>query len=543
MKYIKKYWFIISIVFIILLRFLYSYKIPSFYLGGMQYDDELMLFQGQSLKSGNYLGAYNSTTLIKGIVFPLVLAFSNITKISYSSLFTILYISACLYFVLSLKKIINNKTFILITFILLLFNPISYSSDLFQRLYRNSISIIELLFLLGTIIRIIDNKNYDNKAIIDYFILGVIMSLMFLTREDNIWTIPILITLFIYKLYKNVKIKNIIINLIPAIVLVISLNIVSAINYNHYGIYTYNELKDSSFKDAYLNILRIKEDKKKDKVVVNKTTWYKIIEQTDILGLDKEYIDEKYRKLENKQGEIDAGKTVWYFRNWIHTTHNFKNGKEANKYYKELNKELEKLFKEKKLEKENIIPSIFISTPRVKDIEKIPSSMIEAIYYTSSYKNIRTVDEFKITKKVISAFYDKTERAYRLFYSDYRNTDVMYSGNPLKYEIFRLIYKYLTIILSLVSLVIYFMNIKKLDKLGIIINLLLISYFIILGGVVYTHITAYHAIRYMYLGNVYILQELFIILNIYRIYENKKLKELEEKKELKKKKKKKKKRK
>ena len=515
MKYIKKYWFIILIVLITIIRFLYSYKIPSFYLSELQSDDGLMINQFKSLIENNYLGLYNSRTLIKGIIYPVLLVLSSSLKFSYSMFFTILYILSCLYFILSLKKVVNNKFFLIIIYLVLLFNPVSYSADLFQRLYRNSVTIIELLFFLGTIIRIVSDKN--NK-ILNYIILGLIISIMYLTREDNIWILPILLFVFIYKLYKNVKIKNIFINLMPIFILILSLNIVSFINYRNYGVYTYNELKKSSFKDAYINILRIKEDKKYDKVSINKETFEKIIDNSDILGFDKEYLDKEYRKFGNSDGQIENNNIVWFFRRWIYAKHKFKDANDANKYFKKLSKEIDRLFKEKKLEKEKILPSVFINTPRVEYMKKLPNGYLDAILYTSTYKGVKTMDKIEANGKIEVSIYNDDVNAYLVIYRDYPGTDQMVKYNPLKYEIIRLIYKYLTIILSLVSLVIYFINIKKFDTLGIIINILLLSYFIIISGIVYTHITAYYAIRYFYLGNIYIIQSLFIMLNMLRLF-------------------------
>ena len=48
----------------------------------------------------------------------------------------------------------------------------------------------------------------------------------------------------------------------------------------------------------------------------------------------------------------------------------------------------------------------------------------------------------------------------------------------------------------------------------------MISYLLIIGGVTYTHISSFNAIRPLYLGNVYIIQSLFIIFNMYRIKDN-----------------------
>ena len=518
MEYIKKHKFIIILFIIALIRLLLSFKLPLFYNGLMKYDDELMINQFDNLIKGNYLGNYSYSTLVKGFFYPLLLALSYIMKLNFSVFFTTLYILACIYLTSSLKKIINNKVFSFIFFIIILFNPISYSSDLFQRLYRNSISVSELLFFLGTIIRIVSDKK--NK-IINYFILGIILSIMYLTREDNIWTIPVLMLLFIYKLYKNIKIKNIIINLIPIIILIFSLNIVSFINYKYYGVYTYNELKNTNFKDAYINILRIKEDKKIDKVSINKETFYKLLDNIDIPGIDKKFIDKIYKKYADTSGEIDNGNMVWYFRNWIYINNKFKSGKEANEYFDKLNKEIERLFKEGKLETEFTIPSINFSTPTISELKKYPKSIAKAVLYTTTYQNVKTMPKIEETDRIKNIQYSKKYNIFSIEYRDYRHTDNIIDNNPIKYEIIRQIYMYLTIIFIVVSIIIYLKNIFKFDELNIIIDLILISYLVIILGVAYTDVTAFHAIRYMYLGNTYILQSLFILLNLYRLFTNK----------------------
>ena len=132
MKYIKKHWYIIVVLLLVIVRFLISYKLPNFYIHGMAYDDNLMISQFKSIVNGDYLGNYNNTTLIKGFVYPYVLALSDILKINFNTFLTILYILSCIYFVKSLKNIVDNKYALLIVFTVILFNPISYSSDLFQ---------------------------------------------------------------------------------------------------------------------------------------------------------------------------------------------------------------------------------------------------------------------------------------------------------------------------------------------------------------------------------------------------------------------------
>jgi hypothetical protein len=111
-------------------------------------------------------------------------------------------------------------------------------------------------------------------------------------------------------------------------------------------------------------------------------------------------------------------------------------------------------------------------------------------------------------------------KAYFFDIVDYHDTANIVKNNPIQYEINRIIFMVLTIILSIVSLVIYFRNIIKFDSISIISHLLMISYLLIIGGVTYTHISSFNAIRPLYLGNVYIIQSLFIIFNMYRVKDN-----------------------
>ena len=512
MKFSNKRLFWLLIVLLSLIRFLISYKLPSFYLASFNYDDLLMVSRLTHFINRS-ISLYNDYTLIKGIIYPIILFISYILKMSYSVMFSMIYILSSLVFILSMKKVINNKIILLLIYVLLLFNPISYSSELFQRLYRNTLSIPLLLLFLGGVINIIYSKKNN---IFNYIYLGIIMSIMYLTREDNIWTMLVLVILIIYKNYKHIKIKNILISLIPIIILFVNLNIVSYINYKHYNIYTYNELSKSNFKDAYIKILQIKDDKKINKVAIPKTTLYKLSEVSNVFNLSKLEIKNRYSKLSSYNEEIPNSDMVWLFRNWVNIRNNFKSGKEANEYYKKLSEELDELFKSGKLEKEFVIPSVFIATPTKSDIKPLIKNVAKTIIYTSTYKNIKTY------KKMDSFKYDNKIKAYYKYYYDRYNTENIIDNNPIGIEIIRNIYKYFTIVFSFIAGLVYLKNIRKKDKLNLVINIILLIYIVIVGGVAYTHTTAYNAIRYLYLGNVYILQSLFILLNLYRLYDNKK---------------------
>lgn len=513
--FIKKHWFIILIIIISLIRFFFSCNLPSFYITNLKYDDKLMINQMISITNGEYLGNYSNVTLVKGVIFPLLLSLIRLAKTSYSVIFTLLYILSSLYFTLSCKKITNNKIILIITYIVLLFNPLTYSSELFQRLYVNTISIPELLIFLGLLIRIL----YDKKNnILNYILLGIISGIMLITRNDNIWIYIVLIILFIIKIYKNININKIIINLIPIVTIFIIMTVFSSINYMYYKTFTYNELENSSFKDAYNSMLKIKNNNTNDKVSITKDTLLELSEKSPVFNISKEIIEAGYKNSDDF--EYDDGNMIWFFRFLVYSTQNFKDGKEANDYFKNLHDDIERLFKENKLEKRNTLPTLYTTSLSLNNIKKIPSALYEAIIYTSTYQNVKTYP-IDMIKNDIRFMYSKNYNSYTLAYYDYRYAENIIKDNSYPHEIIRIIYKYLTCILSIISLIVYIINIKKKDNLNTLTHLILLIYLIILGGVVYTDISAFHAIRYRYLSNVYILQSIFIILNLIRAYDDK----------------------
>ena len=531
MKYIKKHWFILIFILLTLIRFIISYDLPTFYLGNLAYDDVLMINQSEDLLNGLFLGNYSPTILVKGIVFQILISLIQLFKLSYSITFTLLFISSCIYFINAFRKLTNNKKYLLIIYAALLFNPVSFSSDLFQRLYRNTLSITELLFFLGAIINILKADKY---RILHHIFLGFITSLMYLTREDTIWTYFVFIVIYGYFIIKNIQnirkkkiqFKTIILRIIPFFVIFLNLHIVSLINYNHYYIYTYNEINDSNFKEAYIKVLKIKDDKKQKKVAIPKSTFYKLADNIEMLNMTRDDVNVFYQKHQDPDGEINNGNIIWYFRGLMNERQVFYNGRQANEFYKRLSNELDRLFEEKVFEKEFVMPSPLVYMFNSNELIEIPKSILDTITYTTTYKNVKTLSKTDM-KSNKTYKYDEQHSTNMLLYRDYRNTENLPTSNPIIYEIIRIIYKYFTIVFSIISLYIYIKNITKKDEFNILLHTILLSYLAIIGGVAYTNVTAFSCIRYYYLGNTYILQNLFILINLIR-YIDKKNKTLKE---------------
>lgn len=519
MKFIKKHWFFIAILFVSVFRFLMTFRLPSFYLSNLNYDDQLMMDQMISLSQGNYLGSYHDRTLIKGIFFPCVLFLARFFSVSYSTFFTILYICASLYFLHSCTVFTKSKKILYVIYVVLLFNPVSYSSELFQRLYRTTLALPQLLFFLGTIFHLL---RQDKKSIIHFVFLGIVVSSMALTREDSIWVIVTCLFTIFCKLYQTKQMKTLFYFCIPLLIVIASLNIVSFINLHHYQYYTYNEMRNSSYKDFYLKVLEIKDDEQIDYVDIPKSTLYKLADYLPSLSFTRDRIDYYYEHLANDQGQIDNGRMIWYLRNWIFYEKKFPSSLEAQDFYNKLCKEMDDLFEKGIFEKEFVIPSLFFSTPSWEDLLKLPQTLIQMVGYTSSYQNVKTYTANDLLMTSDKSFYSEENEAYSVYYKDYQKSENMISNNMISMEIVRILYKWGTILFSIVALFIYLKNIKVFDSMNIVLHILVVSYLIIMGGVAYTHVTSFPSIRYRYLGCIYILQNMFIIVNMIRLFSSKK---------------------
>ena len=71
---IKKYWFIIAIILLAIIKQLLISNIPITPYPNQLCDDDMMVEMAKSIRAGKWLGNYTSNTLVKGPVFPIILA-------------------------------------------------------------------------------------------------------------------------------------------------------------------------------------------------------------------------------------------------------------------------------------------------------------------------------------------------------------------------------------------------------------------------------------------------------------------------------------
>ena len=157
---------IIIVIAIIILAILKQMLIQDFPIVGYVSageDDGLMMNLAKSILEGNWLGEYRYNTLMKGPVFPIILAGMYKLGLPFIGTMTALYTFSCIIFMIAVRKLIKNKYIFIAIFAVLLFNPIMYTHAIIQRVYRNALIPSFALLITGSYIAIFLRRNEKNR--------------------------------------------------------------------------------------------------------------------------------------------------------------------------------------------------------------------------------------------------------------------------------------------------------------------------------------------------------------------------------------------
>ena len=233
------------------------------------HDDWIMVHLADTLRSGQWLGEYNDLTLTKGMFFPLYLAVCNFLHLSYLNATALFYTAGCLIFVYGIRPLLKKDWSCVILYLVLLWNPVSYSVQTFQRVYRNSISHAQVLLIFGGFLGLyLRRKEPVRKSLFWIAAAAAGTVSFFYTREDAIWVAPFLAVFLLVYLgnifiswrenrQKEHVFRGLLV-LLPFLLLWVTGELIASRNEKYYGIRTVNELQDSGFSEMYRSMMAVK---------------------------------------------------------------------------------------------------------------------------------------------------------------------------------------------------------------------------------------------------------------------------------------------
>lgn len=558
--FLKKYKFLIGIIVLVVVKQLLVSNIPITAYPNQGYDDNMMVEMARNLRAGNWLGEYSSNIMIKGVMFPLILATINYFGFSYINTMNLIYSISCIYFIYVIKDLFKTKKSLFFIFLVLLFNPVSYAWWTLQRVYRNGITLAQALFVIGSVFAMYQRRNERNLKILPFSIIGGLsLSSLWLTREDAIWILPfvfavigisivLIILNFINKskkekidkkfLFKSF-IPKIILMILPIIILNACLHLNRAINYFMYGVYEYNELSDGYFGKVIHIIYSVKDDENIRFVSVSRDKMNKLYEVSSSLNSIKPELEKSldawsYNDRTPGDGEVEDGWFFWAVKDAADAAGVNTSAKNSNDFYKNVYEEIEKGIEDGKLETRMTMPSNLMSPWRNNYFTELPRAMLGMTWYIVNFDGVQTVNysgDIPDDSVNIRKFEALTND---LAASRFENDSI---DNPSKYTenyVERLnwignVYKKLGLIICAVSLISYIIftiyvikkstDSQRLD-LWLLLTGIMCTCIVLIGGVSYSEITAFYSKYYMYLSGIYPLVSIFTIGNICFVFEN-----------------------
>lgn len=370
-------------------------------------DDLLFGNRAGYLLTGEWLGPFNEWTLVKGPFYPIWLAMTVSLRLQPSLSQHLLYILACYIFTISVRPIVQKPIWQFILFVILLFNPMSYSNFTYRLLREQIYPALTILVLSGVFGLMIRYNRSLKSMVLWSMYLGLTLSAFWLTREEGVWIFPsllIVMSVTAIRIYRT-KFANrtwrLAILVLPFVVFLISMLTVAAINKSYYGIFSTNELKSSNFLNAYGALTRVKHTEWHPMIPVPRETRERLYESIPSFAELKQYLEDyknggfPYAMIIS--GCLDAsvcydytgGFFIWAFRDAVSEAGYYQSIVSSQLYFQRLASEINAACYEKKLDCGPARSSLI--SPWHSDYTwPLLNTFSHAIFYLTEFKGVDT---------------------------------------------------------------------------------------------------------------------------------------------------------
>ncbi len=403
----------VIIAVLVIIRLLIVDRIPPYVNADFAHDDAWVVRRANNILEGCWLGAYDQYTLIKGVFAPLLMAWCKIIGITYMHMNTVLYILACVAFARAVEPILKNEKAVLFCFILILFNPVSYAMDTWQRAYRNGLSQWQVLLILASLISIYWLREQSWKKLLPWISLGGITIWAFVnTREDSIWILPFVICSTIVTIVtfcvqkKTFCLRKCLLFLCPIAIFLFGNLTLSLVNYSYYGSMLLNDRTKGNYAKVVNDLYMIepnKEDVEKYSAEMYKYEYHNLFTSTmqkaysasPTLATAREQINQAIIRWDTNEQNVDGEPflemILWALRDGVAEAGHYQSLSETEDFYGEVHDELKSALDEGRLSKRNAL-SISAGTAPVKSEDIIPTiqEIWASILYSVSFRDVST---------------------------------------------------------------------------------------------------------------------------------------------------------
>ena len=509
-------------------------------------DDFLMVQMAEGLLSGNWLGAYDPVILMKGAFFPLFLAASNRLGSSYLSTLNLMNTLACVYFVWQMRHLFRDRRLLFPLFVVLLFEPCTFSGRTFQRVYRSTMTWMQVLFLFGSYFGLyLRGKEHlktgrwtqPGRDVILFLVAGFSLWAMWNSREESSWVIPfvlvatVLLVIDLLSALRSQKDARAAIGmrllccLLPFLVLFGGNQWIRWENARHYGVSLRLEEVDGEFGKTLKTIYSIKNETDIPYVTVSREKLERLYRVSESLHSIRPQLDAQMDRFcgadrNRLDREVEDG---WFF--WGLKRAAFENGvadtlPKSQQFWKQVRLELEEALASPNsgLERQPVMPSALMSPWRSSFLSEIPGTFADGLEYLVTFKGVGPSFELiDSTSQFVTRRFEFVTNNLAVYSISQAPLDeqvhaaIAHPAFAILERVVR-IYQVLNPYLLLVSLPAYvvFIVICAAKKRGVHVPFILmilgmsLSELVMFAGVMYTDLSAFPAVtKFFYMNGIY----------------------------------------
>jgi len=318
-------------------------------IGWADYDDHWFLRKAISILDGRWLGPYNSLTLIKGAAYPLWIAL--VSRLGIPLLFAqqLLYAFACLAVSLALAPSIRSSASRVVLFVVVLFNPMTFSDDIASRVARESIypALGLLIFagVAGAALRL-DARRRDLLPWV--FLSGVAVAVFWHTREEGVWILPLLglataaLVCWVVIDWRGRWRRGLLVVALPALIFTSAHEAIVVTNGLHYGAFADVEFKWRPYLRAYGSLRQVRQHPAIPRVAVPEEVRRRVYAISPAFAELRPFLERDLVGWKRGAADYENDSFMWAFREAVERAGYYKRGAPAvERYYDRLSDEIE----------------------------------------------------------------------------------------------------------------------------------------------------------------------------------------------------------
>ncbi len=428
-QFLRTYAFTVAVLAVVVVRLALGVSMPLCIHAGAAYDDAWAVRAADFISQGQWLGPYDSIALIKNPGFPLFLAVCRALHIDYLLGATLLTIGATLFFMWAVRPFFRRRWLFFLVLVVILFCPVGFATDTFQRVYRNSISAAQALIVFGGFLgmyvrlkglhtpdplRLSDKpiwRNVENPwlRVLPWSVIGSLgLAWMWVTREDGVWVLPFVVVAALVMaavvLRKRLKkaltgascVLCLICIVLPFAVTGATVGIISGVNQQAYGVSTTAEINSGNFARMVKDLYAIQPDEEpfNQRVACTHESLQRAYAASPTLASIKDEVEDCFYNfgdvIDNDAGddEVNGGEFFWVFRRAADAAGLYADARTADAFYGKVADELEAAFASGKLPQRDTLPSSIMTPWRADFAPQLAPTFTQILLQAIGYGDV-----------------------------------------------------------------------------------------------------------------------------------------------------------